>query len=82
MMNVPPGFSFGREAVVRLLRHKHHDVGLRRVWIEHWRIRHDQVLLHENPQLEVTITPGVSTAEDAIMRGITREGCDDDHRSR
>ncbi len=38
-------------------------------------------LCHENPQLGVTITPGVSTAKDVIMRGITGERCDDDHRS-
>ena len=36
---------------------------------------------HESPQPGVTNHSGVSTAEDVIMRGITREGCDDGHRA-
>jgi len=34
---------------------------------------------HESSQRGVTNHSGVSTAEDVILRGITREGCDDDH---
>jgi hypothetical protein len=39
----------------------------------------DATFCHESPQLGVANHSGVSTAEDVIMRGITREWCDDDH---